>query len=74
LETGAEIRVPLFIDEGDMILSAIGAGPKKLIIKRPPNGPWLAGIKPDHSIEGKAVRFDCIVNPLDRIEKYKSML
>ena len=62
------------IDEGDMILSAMGAGPKKLIIKRPPKGPWLAGIKPDHSIEGKAVRFDCIVNPLDRIEKYKSML
>jgi 16S rRNA (guanine1516-N2)-methyltransferase len=62
------------IDEGDMILSAMGAGPKKLIIKRPPKGPYLAGIKPDHSIEGKAVRFDCIVNPLDRIEKYKALL
>ena len=62
------------IDEGEMILSAMGAGPKKLIIKRPPKGPYLAGIKPDHSIEGKAVRFDCIVNPLDRIEKYKALL
>ena len=62
------------IDEGELILSAMGAGPKKLIIKRPPKGPYLAGIKPDHSIEGKAVRFDCIVSPLDRIEKFKSLL
>jgi len=62
------------IDEGELILSAMGAGPKKLIIKRPPKGPYLAGIKPDHSIEGKAVRFDCIVNPLDRIEKFRSMV
>jgi len=62
------------VDEGEMFLSAVGAGPKKLIIKRPPKGPYLAGIRPDHSIEGKAVRFDCIVNPLDRLEKFKSML
>jgi len=62
------------VDEGEMLLSAIGAGPKKLIIKRPPKGPWLAGIKPDHSIEGKAVRFDCIVNPLDRLERFRAML
>lgn len=62
------------VDEAEMLLSAMGAGPKKLIIKRPPKGPWLAGIKPDHSTEGKAVRFDCIVNPLDRIEKFKTSL
>jgi len=62
------------IDEGELLLSAMGAGPKKLIIKRPPKGPYLAGIRPDHSIEGKAVRFDCIVSPFDRLEKFKSML
>ena len=62
------------VDEGEMLLSAMEAGPRKLIIKRPPKGPYLAGIKPDHSIEGKAVRFDCIVNPLGRIEKFKAML
>ena len=58
------------LDEREMMLAAMQARPKKLIIKRPPKGPHLAGIKPDHSIEGKAVRFDCIVNPYDRIHKF----
>ena len=58
------------LDEREMMRAAMQAKPKKLIIKRPPKGPWLAGIKPDHSMEGKAVRFDCIVNPYDRIHKF----
>ena len=58
------------LDEVELIRAAMEAKPKKLIIKRPPKGPHLAGIKPDHSIEGKAVRFDCIVNPYDRIHKF----
>ncbi len=61
-------------DEGELLLAAMRARPKKLIIKRPPKGPYLGGIKPDHSIEGKAVRFDCIVSPYDRIEKFKAAL
>ena len=62
------------VDEGELLLTAMEAGPRKLIIKRPPKGPYLAGVKPDHSIEGKAVRFDCIVNPLDRIEKFRAQI
>ncbi len=58
-------------DEREILLTAMRASPKKLIIKRPPKGPYLAGIKPDHSIEGKAVRFDCFVSPADRIEKFE---
>ena len=58
------------LDEREMMRAAMRAKPKKLIIKRPPKGPWLADIKPDHSIEGKAVRFDCIVSPYDRIHKF----
>lgn len=58
------------VDEWELILSAMGAGPKKLIIKRPPKGPYLAGIRPDYSLAGKAVRFDCFVSPYDRIEKF----
>ncbi len=57
-------------DEAAMLRAAMEAGPRKLIIKRPPKGPWLAGIKPDHSIEGKAVRFDCFVSPKDRLHKF----
>lgn len=58
------------MDERALFLAAVGARPKKLIIKRPPKGPWLADIKPDYSIEGKAVRFDCIVSPHDKIRKF----
>ncbi len=57
-------------DEKQLLLTAMQTKPKKLIVKRPPKGPWLAGIKPDHSVEGKAVRFDCFVSPCDRIHKY----
>jgi len=57
-------------DERKLLITAMHAGPKKLIVKRPPKGPYLADIKPDYSTEGKAVRFDCFVSPLDRIHKY----
>lgn len=58
-------------DEAEFIMTAMQARPKKLIIKRPPKGPYLAGIKPDFSIGGKAVRFDGFVSPYDRIEKFR---
>lgn len=56
-------------DERHLLLTAMRAGPKKLIVKRPPKGPHLADIKPDHSIEGKAVRYDCFVSPKDRLHR-----
>ncbi len=49
------------MDENDLIQAAIDAHPRKIVIKRPPKGPYLGGIKPGYSIEGKAVRFDCII-------------
>ncbi len=58
------------MDEQTLLRTAMMARPKKLIVKRPPKGPWLAGLKPDHAIEGKAVRFDCFVSPFDRIHKF----
>ena len=61
-------------DEARLLLTAMEAKPKKLIVKRPPKGPWLADVKPDHSIEGKAVRFDCFASPYDRIEKFREKL
>lgn len=61
-------------DEIGLLLAAMEARPKKLIIKRPPKGDYLAGLKPDHSIEGKAVRFDCFASPYDRLEKFKEKL
>lgn len=54
------------VNEAEMLLSAVNTKPQKLIIKRPPKGPYLASVKPDYSIAGKAVRFDCIVKPNDK--------
>ena len=48
-------------NEEELMAAALGVCPRKVVVKRPPKAPHLAGIKPSHSIEGKAVRYDCIV-------------
>lgn len=73
LQVIQELELPAD-DEVQLMLAAINARPQKLIIKRPPKGPYLAGIKPDHSLNGKAIRFDCIVSPYDRIHKFRQIL
>ena len=50
-------------DEGKLLDAALAARPRKVVIKRPPKGPWLAGAKPSHALAGKAVRYDVIVPP-----------
>ena len=49
-------------NEEELLRAAINAHPKKIVIKRPAKGAYLAGVKPSHSYEGKAVRYDCLVN------------
>lgn len=48
-------------DEMALPEAARAAHPRKIIIKRPVKGPHLAGVKPDYTLRGKAVRYDCIV-------------
>lgn len=50
-------------DEETLMKAALAARPKKIVIKRPAKGPYLAGIRPGYSIEGKVIRYDCIVPP-----------
>ena len=57
-------------DERTLLLAAVDAAPRKLVIKRPPKGPYLAGVKPDYSIAGKAVRFDCFAMPLEKRSRF----
>ena len=52
-------------DEESLLKAAFAAAPRKIIIKRPLKGPFLASRKPDYSISGKAVRYDCFINPKD---------
>lgn len=47
-------------NEEELMQAAIDARPRKIVVKRPPKGPYLAGVKPNYSIGGKAIRFDCI--------------
>jgi 16S rRNA (guanine1516-N2)-methyltransferase len=48
-------------DSDALLEAAIKARPHKIIIKRPAKGPYLADIKPDYSLSGKAIRYDCIL-------------
>ncbi len=41
--------------------AALAAHPKRVVIKRPAKGLYLAGVKPSYSLSGSAVRFDCVV-------------
>ena len=50
-------------DEEELLRAAMELKPKKLIIKRPLKGPFLAGRKPDYSLSGKAIRVDCFQFP-----------
>ena len=46
-------------DEDGLFSAAYALSPRKLLIKRPAKGPYLSGKKPDHSITGGSVRYDC---------------
>ena len=48
-------------NEEELLQAAIAAKPKKIIIKRPSKGPFLSGRKPSYSLDGKNIRYDCII-------------
>lgn len=50
-------------NEAELLEAALTLHPRKVIIKRPLKGPYLAEKKPSHSYSGKAIRYDCIVLP-----------
>jgi 16S rRNA (guanine1516-N2)-methyltransferase len=60
-----QLEAPCSTEE-ELLQAALQTGTRKVIIKRPLKGPYLAGKKPSYSISGKAIRYDCIVIP--RIE------
>ncbi len=50
-------------DEIELLDAALLSKPRKIVIKRPLKGPFLADRKPDYSLKGKAIRYDCILMP-----------
>jgi len=55
-----ELQKPCMNEEA-LLSAAIKAEPEKIIIKRPLRAPYLAGQKPDYSLTGKTIRYDCIL-------------
>lgn len=53
-------------EEQALLHAAISCGPRRIVIKRPLKGPYLAGLKPSYSLKGKSIRYDCIVMPQRR--------
>ncbi|MBQ3265138.1 MAG: class I SAM-dependent methyltransferase [Ruminococcus sp.] len=47
--------------EQELLEAALALHPKKIVIKRPLNGVYLAGRKPSYTVKGKAIRYDVIV-------------
>lgn len=50
-------------NEEALMQAALAARPFKIVVKRPAKGPYLAGLKPSYSLDGKAIRYDCYVFP-----------
>ena len=48
-------------NEDDLLHSALAAGPKRVVIKRPLREAPLAGVRPAFSLCGKTIRFDCVM-------------
>ena len=48
-------------DETALLEAAFAAKPRKIVVKRPLKGPFLAGCKPSYSLSGKTIRYDCYV-------------
>lgn len=57
-------------DEEALLQAAISADPGRIVIKRPLKGPFLCGLKPDFSMPGNSVRYDCLLKPFTG-DKYK---
>ena len=56
-------------DEEALLSAAMALRPLKLVIKRPLKGAYLAGRKPDYTLKGKAIRYDCFVFAREKQEK-----
>ncbi|MDD3223042.1 MAG: class I SAM-dependent methyltransferase [Lachnospiraceae bacterium] len=48
-------------DEVSLVQAAMALRPRKVVIKRTRKAPYLADVKPNYSLEGKVIRYDCLV-------------
>ena len=60
--------------EAQLLQAALVASPRKILVKRPLKGPFLAGCRPSYSLKGKAIRYDCILPPPKGLESTRLSL
>lgn len=48
-------------EEQALLDAAVSCRPRKIVIKRPAKGAYLAGVRPSYSLKGSAIRYDCVV-------------
>ena len=46
-------------NEKEMLDAALNSATVKVVVKRPAKGPYIANAKPNYSIEGNSIRYDC---------------
>ena len=49
-------------DESALLEAAVAVQPRKIVVKRPVKGPYLANRKPSYALAGKAIRYDVYVS------------
>lgn len=47
-------------DEASLLDAALACNPRRIVIKRPAKGPYLSDRKPNYTIKGGSIRYDCI--------------
>ncbi|MGN0072217.1 MAG: class I SAM-dependent methyltransferase [Coriobacteriales bacterium] len=52
---------PPCAQEEELLRAALAAAQRKVVVKRPLKAPVLAGVRPSSSLQGKTIRYDCIV-------------
>lgn len=57
------------LEEAALLNAALACRPRKIVVKRPLKGPYLAGRKPSYTLKGKTIRYDCIVPAGEKDEK-----
>ncbi len=54
-------------NEAELMLAAVAAQPKKIVVKRRVKDPVLGNFRPDYTLSGKAIRYDCYINLENRV-------
>ena len=53
-------------NEAELLNAALTYAKIRVVVKRPSKGPFLAGVKPNYTVQGRTVRYDCYLPVNDK--------